>query len=344
MDLGQVPWDRFLGTGSLGQVPGPNRECTKVRKKTLYVLLAALALLGMLVFLGCAKEGDKGDGKQAAKEPDKVAVRVNGDPITEGMIERELRKLGSQHSKSPDALKSEEMREAIIKNLVGEALLLQGARNKGIEVSGEEVEAKLAFVKEQLGVEGFAKKIQRDGLDEATFRDVIKNNMMNQRFANSFVSRDSVTEDDAKKIYTESPIPFIHQAQLKLRFIQVPTFDRADAVMKDIMARGFEEVAGEMEDKGEGMVSGYGWTSPGMYSSDIADGLRGLEAGATGGPYEGRQGYFIFHVEEKKPERPKSFKEVKGQIIKDLYKEKKRVALAHWLGAQRDAAIIEKID
>ncbi|KKL61693.1 hypothetical protein LCGC14_2192730, partial [marine sediment metagenome] len=187
-------------------------------------------------------------------------------------------------------------------------------------------------------------KIQRDGLDEATFRDVIKNNMMNQRFANSFVSRDSVTEDDAKKIYTESPIPFIHQAQLKLRFIQVPTFDRADAVMKDIMARGFEEVAGEMEDKGEGMVSGYGWTSPGMYSSDIADGLRGLEAGATGGPYEGRQGYFVFHVQEKKPERPKSFAEVKDQIIKDLFGEKKRVALAHWLGKQRGAASIEKAE
>ena len=308
-----------------------------MRNKTLYLLFGVL--VGAMLFSGCSKEGSKEIAKKPA-DPDKVAVKVNSTPITEGMIANEMKKVGGQHTNNPEALKSAEMRKAIIENLVGETLILQGARKEGIEVSDEEVDKKISFIREQLGAEGYAQKLKSENLDEPTLKIAIKDRMIKQLFLDSLVPQDTVTEDAAKKIYTESPTPYIHPAQLNLRFIQMDSFDRANAVLKNIKAKSFDIVATDMEASGEGMVSGYGWTSPNMYSKSISDGLTTLSAGDLGGPYEGKQGYFIFHVKEKKPERPKTFDEVKGQIMQELYQEKKKVALAHWLGKERGAASI----
>ncbi len=306
-------------------------------RKTLYFLMA---LMFAVALLGCSSETPQ---SRKAKARDKVALTVNGAPITEGMIEQEIAKMGRQHSNSPEALKSEQMRDAVIQNLVGEVLVLEGAREAGFEITEAQVAGKVSFIKQRMGDEKFAAKLGREGLTQEEFGQELRNKLLKQRFVNSLVPEDAVTEEDAKKVYKESPIPMIHPAQLKVRFIQVSTFDEADKALENIEASGFEDVADEMQGKGGAMVSSYGWTSPGMYSKDISEGLRALEAGQTGGPYEGKEGYFIFHVAEKKPERPKSFSEARDGIVRELLQNKKMAALAHWVGKMRsEAEIVEK--
>ncbi len=306
-------------------------------RKTLYFLMA---LMFAVALWGCSAETPQ---SKKARARDKVALTVNGVPITEGMIERQITKMASQHSNRPDALRSEQMRDAVIQNLVTEVLVLEGAREAGIEVKDEQVAKKLSFIKQKMGDERFAAKLGKDGLTQEEFRQELMNNLLKQRFVNFLVPEDSVTVEDAKKVYTGSPIPMIHPAQLKVRFIQVSTFEEADKTLKNIKASGFEGVADEMQGKGGAMVSSYGWTSPGMYSKGISEGLRNLEAGQTGGPYEGKEGWFIFHVAEKKTERPKSFEEARDGIRMELLQNKKRAALAHWVGTKRsEAEIVEK--
>ncbi len=303
-------------------------------RKTLYFLMA---LMFAVALWGCSSQTPE---SKKAKAKDTVALTVNGVPITEGMIERQITKMGRQHANRPDALRSGQMRAAVIQNIVGEILVLEGAREAGIEVKDGQVAEKLSFIKQKLGDERFAAKLSQEGLTQEEFRQELMNNLLKQRFVNSLVPDDAVTVEDAKKVYTESPIPMIHPAQLKVRFIQVSTFVEADQVLKNIEASGFEDVADEMREKDGVMVSSYGWTSPGIYSKGISEGLRILEAGQTGGPYEGKAGWFIFHVAEKKHESPKSFEEARDGIIRDLLQNKKRAALAHWVGTERSKAEI----
>ncbi len=306
-------------------------------KKTLCLLMALMLAVALW---GCSSETPQ---SKKAKVKDKVALTVNGAPITEAMIERQIMKMGRQHSNRPDALRSDQMREAVIKNLVTELLVLEGARAAGIEVTDEQVEEKLSFVRDRMGAEKFAAMLEKKGLMQEGFMQELRDNILRQRFVDSLVPEDSVTEEDAKKIYVESPIPMIHPAQLRVRFIQVGTFEEAVKVLDNIKASGFDEVADEIQEKGEFMVSAYGWTSPGMYSEGISEGLRALEAGQTGGPFEGKEGYFIFHAAEKKLERPKSFDEAKAGIMRDLIQNRKRAELAHWMARERgEAEIVEQ--
>lgn len=305
-------------------------------RKTLYVLIT---LMAAIAFAGCSSETPQ---SKKARDRAKVALTVNGAPITEGMIERQIMKMGSQHSNRPDALRSEQMREAVIENLVNELLVLEAAKEAGIELTDEQVEGKFSFIRDRMGAEKFAAMIEKKGLSEGEFRQELRDNILRQRFADSLVPNDTVSEDDAKKIYVESPMPMIHPAQLKVRFIQVSTFEEANKVLGNIESSGFDEVADDMQGKGEFMVSSYGWTSPGMYSKGISEGLRALEAGQTGGPFEGKKGYFIFHVAEIKTERPKSFDEAKDGIIRDLIQNKRRAELAHWVARERGEAEIVK--
>ncbi len=306
-------------------------------RKILYLLMT---LMAAIAFAGCSSETPQ---SKKARALDKVALTVNGAPITEAMIQRQIMKMGSQHSNRPDALRSEQMREAVIENLVNELLVLEAAKEAGLKVTDEQVEGKFSFIRDRMGAEKFAAMLDKKGLSEEEFRQELRDNILRQRFADSLVPKDTVAEEDAKKIYVESPLPMIHPAQLKVRFIQVNTFEEANKVLDSIESSGFDEAADQLQEKGEFMVSSYGWTSPGMYSKGISEGLRALEAGQTGGPFEGKNGYFIFHVAEKKSERPKSFDEAKDGIMRDLIQNRRRAELAHWVARERgEAGIVNK--
>jgi parvulin-like peptidyl-prolyl isomerase len=305
-------------------------------------LTLSLVAIAIFVMIGCAQEPSEKAAPPA--QVDKVIAKVNGKPILESIVQQKLKEMAGQHSKRPDALKSPEMRRAVIDTIAGEMLILEGAIEAEILVTAEDVDAKIEYIKKQLGEVQFKKKMGSTPEILATFRQQLKESMMKQRFADSLVPEGSATLELAKKTYSESPIPYIHQARFNLRFIQSKTFVDADKIFKDISKSGFDKVAGELDKSGNAMVSGYGWTVSSMYSKGIKDGLRVLESGETGGPYEGKKGYYIFHVKEKQPERVKSFDEARVEIMRNIFSEKRRTALAHWLGKKRSVAKVEILD
>jgi parvulin-like peptidyl-prolyl isomerase len=287
-----------------------------------------------VLILGCTKPA----------EEIKVVAMVNGEPITEDQLEHGLKKMAPQHSASPEAMNDDAMKKAVLETLITETLMLQGAREAGIELKEGELEAKLAFIRKQLGEEAFRAKLEAEGQDFDDYSDTLARTMLRQRFFDSLAPEESVTEEDVKKAYTESPVPFLHSARMKVRFIQTESFEQAEEIIKLLKKDGaeFDKVAEEVEAGGIAMVSGYGWTTPGMYSPEIAEGLKRLDSGGTGGPYEGKMGYFIFHVEEKTPERPKSFEEARSEIKRSLLDKKRRAAFAHWIAQKRSNSKIEQ--
>jgi peptidyl-prolyl cis-trans isomerase D len=65
-----------------------------------------------------------------------------------------------------------------------------------------------------------------------------------------------------------------------------------------------------------------GWIQKGMLGEQIESILFSMKAGELSGVLPGREGFFIFKIEEVKEEKQKSFEEVKAQILQTLKKEK----------------------
>jgi len=65
-----------------------------------------------------------------------------------------------------------------------------------------------------------------------------------------------------------------------------------------------------------------GWVQKGMLGEPIESILFSMKAGDLSGVLPGREGFFIFKIEEVKEEKQKPFEEVKGQILEALKKEK----------------------
>ena len=300
-------------------------------KRTLIIMLALT--LGLFAY-ACSKTEDKEARK--ALPPDTVLVKVNGEPITEAMVQRALKTIAGQHSGETTA-----MREAMVENLIAEMLLLQSAREADSEVSPQEAVLKVSFIREQMGADGFAQKLASLGLNEDEYTQDVGDNMLRQRYLDSLMNPNVFSEEAAKRKFGESTTPYLTTAQTHVRFIQADTFEQANKIMERVRAGDFDKVADELADSGDAIVSGYGWTSVSMYGKELSEGLLALGKGEVGGPYKGRQGYFLFRVKDRKTERPQSFDEVKGQIMSELRDTERSKVMAHWLAEKRAAATLE---
>ncbi len=298
-----------------------------------YRLLVAMAVALAFAGVSCTKAPEKVVDKK------QVIVLVNDEAITQIMVQRSLKAISSQHGSGDKP--SPNLKEAVLENLISEMLMLQGAREAQMLMGDAELADKLAFVRKQIGPEAFAQRLSDMDATEDEYAQEIRKKVMRQRFVDSLVDTNAVSEDMARRVFDESTTPYLKPAQAEVRFIQADTFEQANKIKQKASREGFDKVA-ETLTAGEGIVaSGYGWTSVSMYGPEISKGLRGLGKGETGGPYKGRQGYFLFRVKDKKPESPMSFDEVKDKIMNDLMTNERNKALAHWLSGRRSSAKLQ---
>jgi foldase protein PrsA len=78
-----------------------------------------------------------------------------------------------------------------------------------------------------------------------------------------------------------------------------------------------------------------------QFKPDIEEKVFGLSKGETTDPIKSDQGYFIFRLKEKHPERMDSLDEAKDHIAHFLFTQKFKEKMAAWLKEQRESSYIE---
>jgi parvulin-like peptidyl-prolyl isomerase len=271
----------------------------------------------------------------------KPAAVVNGEEIPEERLQFYLDERMRDHMSQGAAVGRAELRSAVLKQVISETLLLQGAREAGISLSEEELDQEISRIEKSMGHEKFLEDLQERGLSQKAFRDLVRERRMKDRFARSLVPADAVTDEIVRQYYQQSPTPFLKPESVHVRFIQTNTREEAEEALRKIEERGeFDAVADAIAKEKSAVVSGYGWTSPNMFGPRIGEGLKELGAGEYGGPYEGRKGHYLFNVKERERERPKTFEEAREEISSMLMGEKVTAAVAHWVAARRKEAAV----
>ncbi|WP_457643623.1 peptidylprolyl isomerase [Persephonella sp.] len=131
----------------------------------MMVRITALLLL-LVVFVSFGKEKDW-------KLYDKIVLVVNGQPVLKSELELAMQWFGIKD------------RKEAAKKLIDQILVAQAAEKSGIRVSPKEVEeaiARIARANNLGSVEEFKKKLEEENLSYTEFKDLVKRELLIQRY------------------------------------------------------------------------------------------------------------------------------------------------------------------
>lgn len=293
--------------------------------KKLFLFVSVLMMVSAL--LACEK---------------KPAAVVNGEPITAEALQKKLQENVSKHGAEGAKVDPAALRKAVLDQMISETLIMQGALEAGTTVSDKEVQMNLQSIKQRQGEEAFKKDLSQLGLSEEAFTKLLRERMIKEKFINSLLDQDPVTEEQMKEYYKNSPKPFIKPAESNLRFIQFTDKAKAEEAMKRIKEKkeSFDAMADRLKKSDEAIVSEYSWISPDVFSGSIHDALKKMKVGSVDGPFEGGGGNYIFRLKARRPEGVKSFEEAKEDIRRILRQEKTAAVVLHWVASKRKSSQI----
>jgi peptidyl-prolyl cis-trans isomerase D len=151
-----------------------------------------------------------------------------------------------------------------------------------------------------------------------------------------FENKVQVSPDEIKQYYDSRKETFKIPKQVRVRDILIKagpqdTPDQLEAKKKkaeEILEKAkktkdFSSLAKQYSEADNASKGGdLGWIQKGMLGEQIESLLFSLKAGDLSGVLAGKEGFYIFKIEEVKEEKQKSFEEVKEQILQTLKKEK----------------------
>ncbi|GBD98242.1 peptidyl-prolyl cis-trans isomerase D [bacterium BMS3Abin07] len=289
--------------------------------------LCYFVLFISLVFYGCSRP----------------AAEVNGEKISMKTYKKAMELRLGQHSLQGTKIKESQMKDAVIQQLIGERLLLQVAREKNISVSEDKISDQLDKMKKFIGEKSFNSLLKKEGITVDEYKTRLKTSLTIQRLIRSLVPEDSISEKEMRKFYKNSPRPFIKPRKVMVRMIQTKTEEQAKAIIKDLKSEkgAFDRIAEKLKKDGTAVVSAYGWVNPSFFPKEISAALKNMKKGTYGGPYRGKDSFYIFRVKDRHKERPEKYEEAKNEIKTILLNQRRQAMIAHLVNEKKKKATIK---
>ncbi len=287
-----------------------------------YLLLALSALIALT---GCEKKP--------------VAI-VNGSEISRRLYDYALNERMGEHKARSAGFDMQAMKHAVIEQLVADKVLLGGAKEAGIAATDDEVQSEMARMRQNLTEEAFKKGLKAKGVTLDFMKERIRERIVLERFIIRLVPEDSVGEAEIKDYYRHSMKPFLKPDTVLVRFIQTNTEEEARRILADIAKTGFDRKADSLDKEKRLFVSDYGWVEPGLFGPEIASALRDTKKGSYGGPYKGKEAWFIFRIKDRQTGRPESLAEARDKIKALLLSNKRQAMVSGWVADRKSRASI----
>ncbi|WP_283704912.1 peptidylprolyl isomerase [Clostridium perfringens] len=303
--------------------------------------IVASALVGVLMFsaVGC----NMVEKTQAAIDKTTVAT-VNGEKITLGEVDSHLKgvftqmksQYGDKYMDDPQvAQQILQQRQSVVQGLVTDKVLAIEADKLGIKPSEEDikkkVDEKFDNIKKGMG-DNFDKALEAEGYTEDTFKDVIKNQVINEAVQDYIIKDVKVTDEDAQKYYDENKQQFVaKESGVLTKHLLFENEEEAQKAYDEIQSgkTTFNDLFAKYENnklENKKPIAENLGVVPAENSGlvqEFVDGLKPLKEGEISKPIKTQFGYHIIQAGatyEKGAQLP--FDEVKSQIIQILKQQK----------------------
>lgn len=291
------------------------------------IMLFLFLMSGLMIFAGCAK-------------PPAI---VNGKTIDKKTFELRLNDRLQSHKQRDLTIDMAKIKQAVIQELIAELLILDAAAEEGIQVSDEEIDNQIAVMRKSTGEAEFHKKLNEKGITSDRFRSMTKDKIIISKFVITLIKDDEVPADAIREYYTNSPKPFIRPIRVFMKLIEFPTEEAANTALESMKNEkiSFDKMAEKLKKEKKAFSTDYGWVNPAVFSPSIAAATQNIDAGAYGGPYKGKNSYFLIRIKEREKESVATFEEVKAHIKNILLQQKRQTTIAHWVADKKKMARIE---
>jgi parvulin-like peptidyl-prolyl isomerase len=278
--------------------------------------------------LGCRK----GAETKGAAAP--VVARVGDRAVTAADVYRGLYPQGKPAQAKVDPV----LARRVLEQLVDRALILGWAGANGVKVPDADVEARLGLVAADYGPRSFDSYLRSQGLNAATFRQIIRDDLtVEAATEKAVVEKVSVSYEDVVTYYNTHPAEFEAPAQYHL--LQIITDDRAKAdaaLTKLSYGATFEDVAREVSLSPDRHTGGdIGYAALDALPAEVAAVAKTLVPGTASGVIATPYGFEIVKVLNVRAAGPRPLAEVRTDIEDRLRDEREARLYQSWLGELR---------
>jgi peptidyl-prolyl cis-trans isomerase SurA len=251
-----------------------------------------------------------------------------------------------------------EVLNPILEQLILTRLQAQRARELGIQVSPEEVDAAIASVREEnrLSEEQFERALQEQGLSPEEYRGVIEDQIRLSKLVQRDIrAKVTVTDEEAAAWYEEHRQEWSRPEKIRIRHLLVPV--AAGAPSADVEAAREKALSLLAQARASGdfialVRAGTPGASPAEdpVSGEIARGelhpaleaaAFALAEGAISEPVRSPAGFHLVQLVERTPGAEPTLAEVRASIEQKIGERKTRARFEEWLKKLRADAIVE---
>ncbi len=289
-----------------------------MKKKWIVALTVVMALVGLA---GCQKG------------PEGVVAEVNGEPITREQFDAEYgyvrnyiaKQNGEEYLEQADhngILNKYNVAQNVLNNLEERLAITQDAESLGVEITDQAVEEHLAEFQAQLveenGDSAYQEYLENNMMDEAFLKESIRLQMLMDAYETEKMKTITIEDEELEKYFKEHKEEY---TQVELSAILVNAAEEAADVKARLDAgEDFATLAKEVSiDKVTAENGGsFGYIYRGMLPQELEDKIFGLEVGEYSEPDESENGYYIFHVTDKKED----LEDVKETVLQMLQNQR----------------------
>ncbi|HEY3018378.1 MAG TPA: peptidylprolyl isomerase [Gaiellaceae bacterium] len=300
------------------------------------VLLLALTPLA-LVAAGC------GGTSGATLGTDDIAV-VGSTQITK----EQFQSLMTRAKKSYDAQKRpfpkpgsteyEQLKSQAVSFLVQQAEFAQEAENKGIDITDEKVDKRIAQLKKQFyggSEERYQKVLKQQGLTDDQAKEAVRNQLISEALFKKVTEDIKVPESEIKSYYESHKSQYGQPASREVRHILVQKKALADSLYAQLKAgANFAKLAKRYsKDPGSASNGGKLTVSKGQTVKEFDKTAFSLKTGELSPPIHTQYGYHIIQaLSAVKPAQTTPLsKQVKASIKQQLGQQRKNDAMTKWV-------------
>jgi peptidyl-prolyl cis-trans isomerase C len=286
-----------------------------------------------------------------------VVARVNGEDIPRADFERAVRVLEARAGGPVPPDRRDEILRSVLDQLITYRVLSQEAKRRHLEPSEEEVQGRLAQMRQQFPSEqAFHDALKQRGMDPGQFATDTRADMTVGRLVEAEGKTAAlVSEADAKQFYDKNPDRFKEPETVRASHILARFPDNADAagkqkarakiegVLKEVKAGGdFAALARKHSEDGSAQSGGdLNFFSREQMVPSFADAAFALSVGSVSDIVETQFGYHIIKTTDKRPGRTVPFDEVKDQIAGYLRQQRQQEKTESLIEQLRGKSTIE---
>lgn len=282
-------------------------------KKGLKMVIAGALSVALLA--GCSGKASGVPGNTGQD-----AIQINDTILKSDFVDHRIDQLFKINNMDPNDTFSSYFKANIINGLVNAQLLTQEAKDRGITVEEEEVQALYDQSVASYGSEeNFQDMLEQMDLTDEEFRAMVEEQVVYDKMVEDLVADEEV---DAQAYYDENIANFEVADQVKGAHILVETEETAQEVI-DKLAEGedFADLAAEysIDTANKDQGGDLGTFTADQMVAPFSEAAFAMEAGTTSEtPVQTDFGYHIIKVDEKIPAHTQAFEDVKDDIEKEL--------------------------